>query len=268
MPCSNRVGFWTARDVFSSGFLLVVAYLQASVGLNHDNLAILNDVAAALHGLQRPISIVCDWNIIPLELSTSGWLGAVGGRVCAPSRPTCLHGQAARVLDYAVFSRHWPTGNAKAELCDDWSASPHSAVHVEMPLAMRTTMCKGFRQPRGFPRGIPFGPRCEHHDSRPDFELDPTRASSDKSYLDGAVQRWFAFAEDELAELYAVDTDDSGKRVIGFRGRGSVPIVRNVPLFSTIQGTCCRHFAILISTPHCRTFERIHAFAVALSPNL
>ena len=61
--------------------MLVVVYLHASVGMNHANLCLLNQIAVALYGLRSQFAIVGNWNVLPSEIVTSGWLEVVGGRI-------------------------------------------------------------------------------------------------------------------------------------------------------------------------------------------
>ena len=75
--------------IAKGGFYLISVYLRDSVGMNAENKLVREHIAAAVRCLDGPCVMVGDWNMEPMALAKSGFLGMVNGAVFAPELPTC-----------------------------------------------------------------------------------------------------------------------------------------------------------------------------------
>jgi len=170
IPISPRSGFWLVEGGFAGGHVVVVLYFISGVGLNDDNLRLLQTVTLVLAALGKPFCILADWNFEPATLVDSGWLGSVVGSVVAPGRPTCTMLGSATEIDFGVFSAQWivkPT----ASLFEPWTPGPHTAVLFCLPCVQPVVNIEVMRKPRTFPIRRPFGPFRR--------EVDPIDAGGD-----------------------------------------------------------------------------------------
>ena len=162
VPVSPRFGFWCVEGGFAGRHIVVVLYLVSGVGLNEENLSILEMVASVLITLKKPFLIMADWNFEPKVLKESSWCEGVGASIADPGRPTCLQGDAARVYDYVVYSSHF-IAKPSAKLYDAWTPSPHTAVLFQVPWKQTIPQITVFRKPRSFPACEPFDPCPNSH---------------------------------------------------------------------------------------------------------
>ena len=130
--------------------MVIVAYFHNGVGLNEENLTILDNIAAVVLTVKKPFVILADWNVEPEAIGSSGWLRAVGGSVVATGQPTFKQAGAASELDYAFVSWHWAHA-ASASVFDLLPLTPHSAVALTIPAKLPQDMVRVVRKPSAFP---------------------------------------------------------------------------------------------------------------------
>ena len=85
---SHRVTVAWMSAIAKGGFHLISVYLKDSVGMNSENKTVCEHVAAIVRCLEGPCVIGGDWNMEPVTLARSGFLGMVQGTIFAPQLPT------------------------------------------------------------------------------------------------------------------------------------------------------------------------------------
>ena len=91
--------------VCKGGIHFASGYLWCSIGLKHaKNQDYLQAVAGVLRTLRGPWIFAADFQNTPEELEATGWLKLVGGKIVAPTVPTC----GKRVIVFFVVSQDLP----------------------------------------------------------------------------------------------------------------------------------------------------------------
>ena len=117
--CRSHIGMREAHPVFGvaeleqrlmikkadcaarGGLNLGSCYLISGIGISApQNLDLLHCLAGMLKRISGPWIIGGDWNCTPEELTATGWLKLVGGKIHRPEMPTC----GGRCLDFFVAS--------------------------------------------------------------------------------------------------------------------------------------------------------------------
>ena len=132
---------------------MVSIYLRVNEGLTEANLLILQHAAILIKSLKGPFIIGGDWNLEPHVLEAANWTSMVGGRIHAPSQPTCN----ANVYDYFVVSvglKHSVVGVA---VIDDAGFYPHMPVRLFLKGRPRAEQARLLVAPRKLPACIPQG---------------------------------------------------------------------------------------------------------------
>jgi len=78
------MGFWLVEGGFAGGHFVSVLYRISGVGLDDDNLRLLEMVTQVLLALGKPFCILADWNSEPTKLKDIDWLRSVGGSIISP----------------------------------------------------------------------------------------------------------------------------------------------------------------------------------------
>ncbi len=153
-------GGWSARYtrrwigcVCRGGLHVASIWPIPSVGLSEENLQLLQEVAEDLGSLTGPWVVGGDWNLTPQQLAASGWLGLVGGVVCAPAKPTCN----GSVYDYFVVAEGFADAVLGAVVIGDAEYSPHTGVRLYITAAARSIMKRVVTAPRSIGPWLPSG---------------------------------------------------------------------------------------------------------------
>ncbi len=153
-------GSWSARYtrrwigcVCRGGLHVASIWPIPSVGLSEENLQLLQEVAEDLGSLTGPWVVGGDWNLTPQQLAASGWLGLVGGVVCAPAKPTCN----GSVYDYFVVAEGFADAVLGAVVIGDAEYSPHTGVRLYITAAARSIMKRVVTAPKSIGPWLPSG---------------------------------------------------------------------------------------------------------------
>ena len=94
---------WVKRG--PTDFLLIIGYLQPSIGIAKTNMQILESWALWLIMFKGPWMIVADFNVSPTELAASAWFRFIGGNIVVPedTNITCTSGKG-RIIDFLLVS--------------------------------------------------------------------------------------------------------------------------------------------------------------------
>ena len=109
-PANGIGNQWLAIDVGANKtIMLMVAYLEASIGATGANLVRLYAMAAYIQARRKLTLCAADWNLTPEELAGTDFLEMTGMSVLVPVdlEATCTSG-SGRVLDYFVVSTPAP----------------------------------------------------------------------------------------------------------------------------------------------------------------
>ena len=113
--------------VCKGGIHFASGYLWCSIGLKHGkNQDYLQAVAGVLRTLRGPWIFAADFQNTPEELEATGWLKLVGGKIVAPTVPTC----GKRVIDFFFVSQDLPEAIMGIKTVGDALCKPHRPVRL------------------------------------------------------------------------------------------------------------------------------------------
>ena len=137
------------------GFHFASGYLRCTVGLKHvSNLDYLQAVAGVLKSLRGPWVFAADFQNTPEQLRESGWLELVGGKIVAPTLPTCHK----RTIDYFVVSKDLAGAVMGVLPVGDASCKPHKPVRMYIRARPRTMTIRTLKSIGTFEAVLPHGP--------------------------------------------------------------------------------------------------------------
>ena len=185
------------------GVHLVSVYPKDGVGLNEDNMHLLQELAALLRQIKGPWIIAADWNLAPTTLAESKWPEMVKGVVVATERATCF----SSTYDYFVVSEGLSSAIAGIARIEDAALYPHYPVRLFIECNARRHLTRQLAKPTRVPGSLPHGPLPQpvnHHALYPQ--------SVDDSSVDDAARRWMEAARGEWASLTSTTPDFSEPR--------------------------------------------------------
>ena len=188
----HRCCFAWVSAMLKGGVHFGSIYLKDLVGMDDTNMAILQEVAAAITALKGPWILGGDWDLEPHVLQGSGFLRMVRGTMVAPALPTCN----GKTYDYFVVSErlaHLVAGVARIE---DGGLHPHWPSRLYVRADGRRHLVRKIVRPERVPGVLPFGPL-----PKPAGLAASLEKSVDKETLDESAHAWLAAARAEWASL-------------------------------------------------------------------
>ena len=145
-------------------YLVVIAYLDHTIGINGANIVKLQQIQRALLHFKLPFFIFADWNCVPQTLADSGFLEVIGAEIkVAPGiTETCVSGN---IIDYIVVAR---SITSAISLFQDSSHSPwraHKGFEVDIIRSPREIHILAVVKPKAYNLHEMVG-----KEERPDWE--------------------------------------------------------------------------------------------------
>jgi hypothetical protein len=113
----------------------------------------LHYTARVIGALQGPWLLGGDFNLEPDALASCGWLDLVGGRIAAPSEPTCN----GRVIDFFIICAELHPSVQGVTTLHDGGISPHSPVRLWLAAGPRSHMVRRLAAPWRVDAHLPAG---------------------------------------------------------------------------------------------------------------
>ena len=104
--------------------------MHAGVGLDAENMYLLEQVGAYLHSVGMPYIVGAVWNVSPQELLDSVGVQAVAGQVACSRLATHESGQQASELDYFVVTADIRHEFEQPKSTANEYIAQHRAVHT------------------------------------------------------------------------------------------------------------------------------------------
>ena len=136
------------------GLYVTSAYLRHSEGASPENLAILGEIAANLATTDGRWLLGMDANMSPQELTETGWLELVDGKIHHANAPTCGNNN----YDYFVASKAVSRSIHGVQVVTDAGMNPHSAVRVLIKAGDVRRRRRILARPPKIPGVMPLGP--------------------------------------------------------------------------------------------------------------
>ena len=183
------------------GFHCGSVYPKDSEGISEDNLLLLLEIAIALRQVQGPWILGGDWNMNPATLAKTRWLELVGGRIFAPSSPTCH----TNVYDYFVVSNCFSQAVVGIARIADAGIFPHWPSRLVLRGNARRTLVRKQVKPPKISGVLPQGPTQQHECmdklGRDSVEHSEVHSSNVHQKLEADLKSWFLGARSEWASL-------------------------------------------------------------------
>ena len=199
----HRIVVGWASAMIKGGVHLVSVYPKDGVGLNEDNMHLLQELAALLKQNKGPWIVAADWNLAPTTLAESKWPEMVRGVIVATERATCF----SSTYDYFVVPEGLSSAVAGIARVEDAALYPHYPVRLFIESSARRILTRQLTKPARVPGTLPHGPLPQPvcHQA-----LYPVQV--DESSIDTAAQRWVEAARGEWASLASTTPDFSAPK--------------------------------------------------------
>ena len=162
-----------------------------------------------------------DWNCTPEQLAETGWIGLVGGCICAPRAPTCN----GKVYDYFVVSRCLRQSVHSVVTLVDGGLAPHRPARLFLRAAPRHDKVRCIAGPKGFAARMPLGPDREMTAVDERANAIASGESVARVDLDGHFGQLVDLVEECLSGVSGHEPDDAKKHA----GRKSGPRIVTRP---------------------------------------
>ncbi len=145
--------------------LVVAAYFEVNVGLNHTNCSLLSTVAQWQEAYQTPAIIGADFNLSPRTLSDSNFITRSGLLPIVASDATYRTAKTASILDYFLMAAPFAERVTTVRVLKDFPVRPPSPVLCTLEVSPDGKV-PALDVPPRLPLHAPFGPSLPHRDWR------------------------------------------------------------------------------------------------------
>ena len=252
-PEEHRGSRWALAHLRLKGASVVLgaAYLCTGIEASGENLEVLGQLGEALSAIGLPFLIGADWNMEPVALAETGWLGRLRAAVVRlPGvQVTCSSGNKGRLLDYFVCSQELLPliGGGGQDLGTPWK--PHAGVYIRLSARPRSVSMLKHITPKEIPGPLPPESRsaCSWEGCMAEAQLLLSKGSVGGSCPDILKEHLAVHPRGKEAfelgdklglwaftmELYLVaQAGLVGKQALPYLGRGQYPKLRQVPALS------------------------------------
>ncbi len=212
--------------------LVTSLYLQAAVGLNPLNKAILATAAHWQEALQLPTLIGGDFNVKPQIMNHSTFFLRSGLSLLAPEINAYRNAKTRSTIDYYLVSKCLADDVVHCRTLSDFPLKPHLPVELSLK-AQPTKKIPVLAMAPKLPTAIPYGPRQEAHDwteleahIREGQEYITTRLTSQAERLQILDQCYGPYVRAFEAQICQVTDTPPRPR----SRRGQPPTVKYVPV--------------------------------------
>ena len=212
--------------------LVTSVYLQAAVGLNPLNMAILATAAHWQEAFQLPTLIGGDFNVKPQTLNNSTLFMRSGLLIFAPADSTYRSTKSRSTIDYFLMSKCLADDVAACRAIADFPLKPHVPVELALSAQAPTTIPVLAMAPK-LPTVTPYGPKQEPHDwsdleatmqeGHQYYSTHLTSQAERQQVLDQCYAKYVRAFEAQICS--ATDTPRRPRST-----RGQPPIVKHVPV--------------------------------------
>jgi len=210
-------------------------YLVTGVGLNIDNVNILEKLAE--HKRRHNLAWIAgaDWNLEPGDLLKSGIADVLEAKPLVPLTETCISPACVRTLDYFLVSRDLGQGMTIPVTDESAETRPHRPVATNVEAKLKSATKTVFKAAKSLPFDPIIGPIKEPPKyDEPNWLAEQARRAFENGdealgfrLYDSAFEKWAAKAEEEIANANDLQNPKSEARS-GRPARIRVPLVPEV----------------------------------------